>query len=181
MERETTAALLGRPGYEDVVLHFQSDTAAYSGKLAKAEELTQQAISSAQRADEKELAAVYLAEAALRTALVGNLADAKRKAHAALASSQSKSVQVIAATTLGLAGDVAWATRLADALDKRYPEDTMVQCNSLPLIRAAIALQGGSSIKSPSYAIEARRTAICRRGPRWPPLAVLAPRSRPLP
>jgi eukaryotic-like serine/threonine-protein kinase len=155
MERETTAALLGRPGYEDVVLHFQSDTAAYSGKLAKAEELTQQAISSAQRADEKELAAVYLAEAALRTALVGNLADAKRKAHAALASSQSKSVQVIAATTLGLAGDVAWATRLADDLDKRYPEDTMVQCNSLPLIRAAIALQGGSSIKSPSYAIEA--------------------------
>jgi eukaryotic-like serine/threonine-protein kinase len=155
MEREVAAVLLGKPGYEDVVLHFQSDTAAYSGRLAKADELTQQAISSAQRADEKELAAVYLAEDALRVALVGNLADAKRKANAALAASQSKSVQIIAASALGLAGDVTWATRLADDLAKRYPEDTMVQSNSLPLIRAEIALRGGSSIKRASQAIDA--------------------------
>jgi tetratricopeptide (TPR) repeat protein len=40
MEREAAAVLLGKPGYEDVVLHFQSDTAAYTGRLTKAEELT---------------------------------------------------------------------------------------------------------------------------------------------
>jgi serine/threonine protein kinase len=154
MEREAAAVLLGRPGYEDVVLHFQSDSAAYSGRLARAEELTQQAISSAQRADEKELAAVYLAAAPLRVALVGNLADAKRKAHAALVASNSKSVHVIAATALGLAGDVTQAVRLVDDSAKRYPEDTIVQSNSLPLIRAEIALRGGSSIKGASHAIE---------------------------
>lgn len=154
MEREAAAVLLGKPGYEDVVLHFQSDTAAYAGRLTKAEELTRQAISSAERADEKELAAAYQAEAALREALVGNLVDARRRAHSALAASNSKSVQVMAASALALAGDAAQATGLADDLAKRYPEDTIVQSNSLPVIRAAVALRRGDGNKSAGQAVE---------------------------
>ena len=46
---------------------------------------------------------------------------------------------------LGLAGDAAQATRLAADLAKRFPEDTVVQFNYLPTIRAATALQGGSA------------------------------------
>jgi serine/threonine protein kinase len=152
--READAVLLSKPGYEDVVLHFQSDTAAYSGKLAAAEELTRHAISSAERADEKELAADYQAEAALREALVGNFMDAKRMARAALAVSGNKSVQAIAATALGLAGDAGRATRLADDLSKRYPEDTMVHSNSLPIIHAEVALQGTGGDKNAGQAIE---------------------------
>ena len=56
MEREA-AALMGKPGFEDVMLDTESDTAAYAGQFSKARELTRRASESAQRADEKETAA----------------------------------------------------------------------------------------------------------------------------
>ena len=66
MEREA-AAVMGRPGFEDVMLDTESDTAAYAGQFSKARELTRRASESAQRADEKETAAGYVAEAAWRS------------------------------------------------------------------------------------------------------------------
>src|SRR4029077_2503404 len=39
MEREA-AALMGKPGFEDVMLYAESDTAAYAGQFSKARELT---------------------------------------------------------------------------------------------------------------------------------------------
>jgi serine/threonine protein kinase/tetratricopeptide (TPR) repeat protein len=147
MEREA-AALMGKPGFEDVMLYAESDTAAYAGQFAKARELTRRASESAQRADEKETAANYEAEAAWREALVGNMSQAKQQAQAALALSNGKDVEAIAAFALGLAGDAAQATQLAADLAKRFPEDTIVQSNYLPTIRAVAALQGGSASKA---------------------------------
>ena len=147
MEREA-AALMGKPGFEDVMLDTESDTAAYAGQFSKARELTRRASESAQRADEKETAAGYEAEAAWREALVGNMSLAKQQAQAALALSTGRDVEAISAIALGLAGDAAQATRLAADLAKRFPEDTIVQSNYLPTIRAATALQGGSASKA---------------------------------
>jgi hypothetical protein len=62
MERE--AAGLMATGFESVVLYYESDTAAYTGRFVKAREWTQPAVQSAERADERELAAQYQAEAA---------------------------------------------------------------------------------------------------------------------
>jgi serine/threonine protein kinase len=154
MEREAAAPLLRKSGYSDVVLHFQSDTAAYSGRLASADDLTEQAISSAKRADEKELAATYEAETGLREALVGNLFAAKRRARAALLGSDSKAVQVVAATALGLAGDTVQATLLARDLARRYPDDTAVQFNSLPMIHGVVLLQKSGNDHAAAQAIE---------------------------
>ncbi len=147
MEREA-AALIGKPGFEDVMLDTESDTAAYAGQFMKARELTRRASESAQRADEKETAAGYEAEAAWRKALVGNMSLAKQQAQAALALSTGRDVEALSAIALGLAGDAAQATRLAGDLAKRFPEDTIVQSNYLPTIRAATALQGGSASKA---------------------------------
>ena len=147
MEREA-AALMGKPGFEDVMLESESDTVAYAGQFAKARELTRRASESAQRADEKETAAGYVAEAALREALVGNMSLAKQQAQAALALSTGRDVEAISAIALGLAGDAAQATRLAADLAKRFPEDTIAQFNYLPTIRAAIFLRGGSATKA---------------------------------
>ena len=147
MEREA-AALMGKPGFEDVILDTESDTAAYGGQFSKARELTRRASESAQRADEKETAAGYVAEAAWREALVGNMSLAKQQAQAALALSTGRDVEAISAIALGLAGDAAQASRLAADLAKRFPEDTIVQSNYLPTIRAAAALQGGSASKA---------------------------------
>jgi serine/threonine protein kinase/tetratricopeptide (TPR) repeat protein len=147
MEREA-AVLMGKPGFEDVMLYNESDTAAYAGQFSKARELTRRASESAQRADEKETAAGYQAESAMREALVGNMSQAKQQAQAALALSTGRDVEAISAIALGLAGDAAQASRLAADLAKRFPEGTIVQFNYLPTIHAATALQGGSATKA---------------------------------
>jgi len=141
MEREA-AGLMGRPGYDDIVLYYESDTAAYGGQFAKSRELTRRAAESAQRADEKETAAGYEAEAAVREALVGNMALAKQQAQAALALSDGRDVEAMSAISMAISGDSAQAARLDADLSKRFPEDTVVQFNYLPTIDAAIALQG---------------------------------------
>jgi eukaryotic-like serine/threonine-protein kinase len=149
MERES-AAFMGKPGFEDAMLYNQSDTAAYGGQLAKARELTRRAVDSAQRADEKETAAGYEAEAALREGLVGNVALAKQQAQSALALSNGRDVEAVAAIAFALGGDSAQATRLADDLAKRLPQDTIVQFTYLPMIHAAAALS-----KDPDATIKA--------------------------
>ena len=147
MEREA-AGLMGKPGFEDLMLYSESDTATYVGQFAKARELTRRASNSAQRADEKETAAAYEAEAAVREALVGNMSQAKQQAQAALALSNGRDVEAISAIALGLAGDARQATRRASDLAKRFPDDTVAQFNYLPTIHAAAALSGGSATKA---------------------------------
>ena len=147
MEREA-AALIGKPGFEDLMLDTESNTAAYGGQFAKARELLGRAADSAQRADEKETAAAYEAEGAAREALVGNMGPARQQAQAALALSDGRNVEAGSAIALGLAGDAPQATRLAADLAQRFPEDTIVQFEYLPMIRAAVALQSGSATKA---------------------------------
>jgi len=138
----------GKPGIEDVFLYLQSDTAAHAGQLAKANDLTARAITSAEQAGEKETAASYQAEAALREALVGNAAQARQRAAAALKISNGRETEEAAALALAIAGDASQAQKLADDLAKRYPEDTIVQFNYLPTIRAAIALDQNAPAKA---------------------------------
>jgi tetratricopeptide (TPR) repeat protein len=145
----------GRPGVEDVLLNSEADTAACSGKLAMARELSRRAIDSAQRAEEKEVAASYEVDAALREALFGNSAEASQRAMAALALSHGRDVLNGAALALALAGDASRAQELADDLVQQFPEDTIVQFNYLPTIRAQLALSRNDSSK----AIEALRAA----------------------
>jgi tetratricopeptide (TPR) repeat protein len=158
MEREA-AGLMGKPGYEDGMLYLKSDTAAYARQFVKARELTRRAADSAQRADEKETAAGYEAEAAVREALGGNIGVARKQAQAALALSNAKDVGAISAIALGLAGDSAQAMRLATDLSRRFPNDTIVQSEHLPMIRAASILGRGNPSQGPDEAIEALAAA----------------------
>jgi hypothetical protein len=54
----------------------------------------------------------------------------------------------MAGIALGLAGESARAARLAGDLGKRFPEDTIVQSQDLPMIRAAIALGASAGAKA---------------------------------
>jgi len=60
----------GKPGVEDWFLFSEALTAAYSGQLKKARELSQSAVISSEATGEKEEAAYYEAETALTEALV---------------------------------------------------------------------------------------------------------------
>jgi serine/threonine protein kinase/Tfp pilus assembly protein PilF len=147
MEREASS-LMGKPGFEDGMLYSESETAAFAGQFAKARELTRRASESAQRADEKETAATYDAEGAVREALVGNIDQAKPLAQAAVSLSTGKDVEALSAIALGVAGDAPQATRLASDLANRFPEDTIVKFVYLPMIHAAIDLKGGNPAKA---------------------------------
>ncbi|MGA9354386.1 MAG: winged helix-turn-helix domain-containing protein [Terriglobales bacterium] len=136
MEREATV-LINNPSWVDGALNNQADSSAYFGKLAKGREFTRQAADAALKEDKKQSAGFYEADAALRDALVGYAQIARQEAKSALGRSNSKEVESAAAIALSLAGDSASATRLANDLSQRFPQDTVVQFNHLPTIRAA--------------------------------------------
>jgi tetratricopeptide (TPR) repeat protein len=152
MEREAASVESDR-GYQYEMLNRESETALYRGQLAKARILAQRSVESARKEDEKEAAAVYEAQAAVREALVGNIDLAKRAAKTALASSNGRDAEALAAIAMGMAGDSKQAERLADDLAKRFPEDTIVQFTYLPTIHAAALLRGRvSSVATDSLA-----------------------------
>jgi DNA-binding winged helix-turn-helix (wHTH) protein/tetratricopeptide (TPR) repeat protein len=142
------AALAAQPGWEDVILYYQSDTAAYGGQFALARQLTRRAADAAARSDKKEPMAAYESEGAIREALIGNSTLAKQQASGALTLSTGRDVTAMSALAYALAGDSARPTRLADDLEKRFPQDTIVRFNLLPAIRAGIALDGSKSDKA---------------------------------
>jgi serine/threonine protein kinase len=130
----------GKSGSEDRFSAEEADSAAYFGKLGKARELSRRAVASAEEAEQKETAAGYEAGAALREALFGTVAEDRKRTAAALGLSTGRDVEYGAALALALGGDTARAEALAEDLVKRFPEDTLVQFNYLPTIRAQLAL-----------------------------------------
>jgi len=147
---------IGKPGAEDWMLSVESDTEAWSGKLGKARDLSRQAVGSARRSDEKEPAALWQANAAIREALFGNAEAARQNAAAAVALAPgSHDAEAQAALAYALADDVAHAQSLADDLAKRFPQDTIVQSVWLPTIHAQIE----TSRKNPARSIELLQAA----------------------
>jgi tetratricopeptide (TPR) repeat protein len=110
--------------------------------------LTRRAITSANQADEKELAGSYQAAGALREALFGNKAEAIKQASDALKISTGRDVEDEAALAFVFAGDAPQAQKLAADLDQRFPQDTTAQFSYLPEIRAAIDFDRGNAAKS---------------------------------
>jgi Tfp pilus assembly protein PilF len=140
---------------EDVLLVNEADTAAYSGRLKEAREFSRRAMDSAERSGEKETATTYSAASGLREALFGNADEARRRATFAVGHTAGRDVQYSAALALAYAGDEGRAQALTDDLGKRFPEDTIVQFNYLPTLRAKLAVSRGNI----SEAIESLRTA----------------------
>ena len=146
----------GKPGAEDELLSLEAATAAYAGRLREAREFSRRAVASAVRAGEKETASSYEAYAAVREALYGNAAEARKRAAAALALSTGRYAQYEVAMALAWAGDVTRAQALADDLNKRFPVGTAVQFRYLPTIHAQLALHRNDASK----AIEALQVTV---------------------
>jgi serine/threonine protein kinase/tetratricopeptide (TPR) repeat protein len=130
---------IGKPGAEDQMISLESDTEAWSGRLGKARKLSRQAIETARHSDEKEPAALWQTNAAIREALFGNAGAARQNAAAAVTIAPgSRDAELQAALAYALAGDTDHAQSLAYDLGKRFPQYTVVQSVWLPTIRADI-------------------------------------------
>jgi len=144
MER---AAARGRdnPESADWMANTEASVLAYSGHLQQARTMTRRAVDMEKQAHQPERAAMYEAAAAVREAFFGNASEARARAKAALELSKSRDVEYGAAFALAFSGDIAESQPLANDLEKRFPEDTLVRFTYLPIHRALVALSQDNS------------------------------------
>jgi eukaryotic-like serine/threonine-protein kinase len=144
-----------RSGGDTWISNKEAYALAYAGQLQKARASTQRAVDQARQEGQPERAGLWEAGASLREAFFGEAPQARQRAMATLDHSNNREVQFGAALALAISGDGARAQALADDLEKRFPEDTVVRFGYLPVIRARIALNQGN----PAQAIELLQTA----------------------
>jgi eukaryotic-like serine/threonine-protein kinase len=153
--------LESNPEYENYGLALASDTEAYAGHLRNARDLTRQAVASAIRADNKEIGAIWQANAAVQQAAYGNAEKARQSAAEALKlAPTSRGVGVEAALALAIAGDTARSESMAEGLAKRFPLNTHLQTLWLSPIQAQLALNKKdaglalNNLQAASYPVE---------------------------
>jgi tetratricopeptide (TPR) repeat protein len=154
MEHEVEV-LTNNPTWGHAVLQYEVSTAAYYGRFARAREFARRAVDIAQKGDKQQNAAVDEAQIGLAEALVGNRASARQWITSALALSRFRDVEGIAGLALSLSGDSAAAIKLANDLNHRFPQDSIIQSNYLPTIRAATHLSNDGHNPEPAKAIQA--------------------------
>src|SRR6266478_493702 len=134
------AAAAGKTGEEDLLLALEADTAAYFGHLGRARQLSRQASNSAKRAGEKEASAAYEATAWLREGLFGNTTKGLEQTRMAMTPSSGRDVYYGFGLASAYAKNVKATQRFVEGFEKGFVEDTDVQFNYLPTLRARLAL-----------------------------------------
>ena len=139
-----------QPDYQNDGFSLASDTEAYAGHLTMARQMTERAADSAMRADNKENAAIWWENAALREVAFGNISEARRAVESGLKlRPDSQAVESEAALALAIAGDNVRAESLAHDLDRRFPLDDQLHAQWLPPTHVQLALNK----KNPAAAI----------------------------
>jgi DNA-binding winged helix-turn-helix (wHTH) protein/Flp pilus assembly protein TadD len=139
-----------KPEAEDNFLAAKSDMEAYHGRAKSAREYSAKAFESALRNDEKEAAAQWKMDEAIREAEFGNRSLSRQDTAAARALTTSHDTEILAAVALARTGDSGEAEKLAAKLEKQYPLDTLIVNYWLPVIRAS----GEISRANPAKAVE---------------------------
>jgi len=144
---------VGKPG-ADIIVNAKARVETYYGHFREGRRLTAQAVALPDKFSEVS-PTFYYSDEACREAEVGNLVEARRAARTALAAPQNRYTKFPEALALALAGDLAQAQKLVDALSQEMPLDTLAQNYYLPTIRAAMKLHSND----PAGAVEILRPA----------------------
>jgi tetratricopeptide (TPR) repeat protein len=139
----------GKAGIEDYFLSIQSDTEAFYGHLAKARASTARAVQLSRANDQKETAALWQLDGAIREAEFGNAQTSRQEVLSAEALTSSRDLQILSALALARSGDLQRAQQIADKVEKENPLNTVLLNYWLPTIRASIEL----GRKEPNQAI----------------------------
>jgi DNA-binding winged helix-turn-helix (wHTH) protein/tetratricopeptide (TPR) repeat protein len=149
MNREVKLAA-GKPSAEDWMTHSRALVLARAGELRQARIMSNRAAELALQSRQRERAATYKAGVAVCEAFFGDVSAARRSAAAALALSNGRDVEYAVAFAFILSGDIQRTQSLAKDLERRFPEDTSVRYNYLPVLNGLLAL----SDADPARAIE---------------------------
>jgi eukaryotic-like serine/threonine-protein kinase len=133
----------GKPeGYSAQI--WQADAAAFSGQLRRAGGFSASAVEQAQRRDLKDVAAQIAAGAAVRDAQFGDCGKVKEQTAKALDISKSRLALALASDALATCGEAGQTKLIVDELSKRFPTDTLVNQERVPLIRARLEMRRGN-------------------------------------
>jgi ATP/maltotriose-dependent transcriptional regulator MalT len=138
--------LSGKPD-EYVAQGWQSETAAFSGQLKKAQEFSNRAVELAEQRDLKEVAAQIAVGGAGRDALFGDCKQAKEQTAKAVGSS-SPLTMVNAGNALASCGEFSQTQTIIAELIRRAPKDTVQNKILVPLVQARIELQRGNAAQA---------------------------------
>ena len=127
---------------------WQADNAAFSGQLKKAQDFSQRAVDLAQQRGLNEVAAQISAGATLRDAQFGNCGQVGEHSAKALALSHDRMTLSLAANAFAICGDAGQTNAITDELTKRFPTDTLVNQQRIPLIQAHLALRNSNSTQA---------------------------------
>jgi len=155
MKRQVSWAM-GKPGSEDWLLSYESDTSAYFGRLQESRDFSLRAREAAMRNEEKETAALWQANAALHEAEFGNAMRARQDTLGALKTAPTRDVKILAALAFSRSGENVQAEKLADELEKEFPLNTVINEYWLPTIRASVQL----NLHHPNKALEQLSAAL---------------------
>ncbi len=147
LERLVTEAR-GDPKADQRLSHVESLSLALSGRLRDARRSSSRAIDRAIQLEGLEEAATYRAARSVWESLLGNTAEGRSGASAALEASKGRDVQYAAALSLAFAGETSKTEALAGDLEKRFPEDTFVKFTYVPVLRGLSALKRGKPVES---------------------------------
>jgi tetratricopeptide (TPR) repeat protein len=141
MERQISASWVGyAPGAQDFTRFF---TASYFGQMAQARDWNKKAVASARQEGGSDLMASVQTGLAITDALVGSSSQAIADLKPIPVSLPDKETQAFVAIVLAMTGDEVKAQRVADDLNKRFPDSTYLRVAPMPVIRASIALHAG--------------------------------------
>jgi serine/threonine protein kinase/predicted negative regulator of RcsB-dependent stress response len=146
--------LSGKPD-EYLAQGWQSETAAFLGQLQKSQQFSAGALESAERRDQKDIAAQIAVAAASRDALLGDCARVKEQTARTVGITSRQLTLANAANALASCGEFSQAQNILTELSSRSQTDTVLHKILAPLVQARIELERNN----PEQAIQLLETA----------------------
>jgi serine/threonine protein kinase/tetratricopeptide (TPR) repeat protein len=141
MTRELDAALSKPDG--TWASNWQARISAFNGHMEKAHEEFRRSVAATSQAQLTELSGLYSAQDAISHAVVGQCAEARREAAAAIRLSRDNFTLESAGRALAWCGADADASNLSGELARRFPDAILTTRVILPVIAAATAIRNG--------------------------------------
>jgi eukaryotic-like serine/threonine-protein kinase len=145
---------------------WQAQAAEFHGQVAQANQLSQQAAAWAERNNSKEIAAQIVLQEAIRDATFRECDKVSSLTTKALSLSRDLSSLHQSANALAACNQAGAAQLLIDEMLKRFPQDSLLDAVSIPLIKAQLEVARGNTTQAVQLLERARRYDVY--GDYWP-------------
>jgi len=166
MQRQVKA-MKGKPG-EDNVPQWQASVASYRGQWKKYQEFYRQAVTLAERNDNKGSQSLRLSQGALTASVFGKCSQIRSLTEESLGLARNRYTISNVALALARCGDISKVESLINELEEKYPKATLGNGLWLPTIKAMIEIKKGKAKEAVQLLETAKRYERSFRAEFWP-------------